>query len=457
MESKIKKCFCQKHKEEIANVYCKNCNIYMCNKCLEYHSKLFENHLLSKNDNDDPDLFTGYCKEENHLELLEFFCKNHNKLCCSSCICKIKSKKYGKHKDCDVCIINDIKEEKKSRLKENIKHLEEISNNIKEAINSIKIIYDKMSEKKEELKLNVQKIFTKIRNTINNREDELLLEIDKKYEEFYLKEESMKEIEKLPKKIELSLEKGKILDKEWDNESKLNITINYCINIEKNIKYINEINDKIKRFNNNEINIHFYPIEENLINSYLENIKKFGSIVNDDFLINSKIISNNQEYILSLKNWINEGQNDKNIKSKLLYRLSDNGEKFSTFHELCDNKGQTLTLFHINDGNKVGIFSPLSWDSITNDWKKDEKTFIFNLNKNTKCKNINKNSLFCKANHGTYTDNFGIGASCKDMKRLVLHGRFIDSSYENGSSILKNNRETIYFDLLEVEVFKIEK
>ena len=149
MESKIKKCFCQKHKEEIANVYCKNCNIYMCNKCLEYHSKLFENHLLSKYDNDDPDLFTGYCKEENHLELLEFFCKNHNKLCCSSCICKIKSKKYGKHKDCDICIINDIKEEKKSRLKENIKLLEDISNNIKEAINSIKIIYDKMSEKKK--------------------------------------------------------------------------------------------------------------------------------------------------------------------------------------------------------------------------------------------------------------------------------------------------------------------
>ena len=102
----------------------------MCNKCFDNHSKYIENHIIYKIDKDNQDVFTGYCKEKNHLELFKFFCKNHNKLCCSSCICKIKNQDFGHHTDCDVCLINDIKEEKKNALKENIKKLEDLSSNI---------------------------------------------------------------------------------------------------------------------------------------------------------------------------------------------------------------------------------------------------------------------------------------------------------------------------------------
>ena len=69
--------------------------------------------FTSSSDNDNQDIFTGYCKEKNHLEILKFFCKTHNILCCASCLCKIKNNKYGQHSNCDVCILNDIKEEKK--------------------------------------------------------------------------------------------------------------------------------------------------------------------------------------------------------------------------------------------------------------------------------------------------------------------------------------------------------
>ena len=54
-----------------------------------------------------------------------------------------------------------------------MKLLEELSNNINESINKIKIIYEKINKEKEELKLKIQKIFTNIRNEINNREDQL--------------------------------------------------------------------------------------------------------------------------------------------------------------------------------------------------------------------------------------------------------------------------------------------
>ena len=95
----------------------------------------------------------------------------------------------------------------------------------------MKEIFQKIEKDKEELILNVQKIFTKIRNTINDREDELLLEINNIYNDKYFNEDIIKKSEKLPKKIKLSLEKGKVLNKEWDNDN-INSYINDCINIE---------------------------------------------------------------------------------------------------------------------------------------------------------------------------------------------------------------------------------
>lgn len=54
-------------------------------------------------------------------------------------------------------------------------------------------------------------MFTKLRNSLNNREDQLLFEINKKYNELYFNESIIKECEKLPDKIKNSLEKGKLI------------------------------------------------------------------------------------------------------------------------------------------------------------------------------------------------------------------------------------------------------
>ena len=42
--------------------------------------------------------------------------------------------------------------------------------------------YPFLNKSKEDLKLKVQEIFTKIRNTLNEKEDQLLLDIDNKYD-----------------------------------------------------------------------------------------------------------------------------------------------------------------------------------------------------------------------------------------------------------------------------------
>ena len=278
-----KKCSNKKHSELNAVNYCNICNIYLCNKCSNNHLEYLESHpLYNLSENNNQEIFTGLCQELNHKDSLMFYCKNHNKLCCAACLSKMKVNGYGQHSDCEVCLIKDIKDEKKNKLKENIKYLEDSSKNIIESVNKLKEIYEKINKSKEEIKLKISKIFTKIRNVVNEREDKLLSEVDNKFDESYFKEDIIKKGEKLPNQIKIYLDKGKILDKDWDeDENKLISRINDCLNIENNIQNIVDINNNIKKCNSEEINIQFYPEEDN-INELEETIKKFGDISEDD-------------------------------------------------------------------------------------------------------------------------------------------------------------------------------
>ena len=106
-------------------------------------------------------------------------------------------------------------------MNENIKILEDLSNNLEKTINDLKQLFEKTMENKEGIKQKMQKIFTKIRNALNDREDELILKIDKKFDSLYCNENIIKKGEKLPNKIKLSLEKSKIIGKDWNDNIKL--------------------------------------------------------------------------------------------------------------------------------------------------------------------------------------------------------------------------------------------
>jgi len=273
----IIKCSKKDHQEIEAIYYCQYCNIYMCNKCEKFHSNIFEDHLKLPINKEKQDIFTGLCKEKDHQNKLLFFCKSHNKLCCSSCLCKIKKKGYGQHKDCDVCEIEDIKEDKKNKYEENMKYLENLSNNIQESINNLKLIYEKIEENKEQLISNVQKIFTKLRTSLNEREDELILIINEKYKSLYFGDEIIKENEKLPNQIKILLENSKKNDQKWNNNEELNIEINECLQIEEKIIQIKKINSLIKP-NSTNFNLKFSP-DENKVNEFISTIKDFGEIL----------------------------------------------------------------------------------------------------------------------------------------------------------------------------------
>ena len=281
-----KKCSNKKHSDINAINFCIECNLYLCNKCTNYHSELLDTHHLYNIDKKIEDIFTGLCQESNHNKELEFYCKTHNKLCCAACLSKIKGKGNGQHFDCNVCLLEEIKEEKKNKLKENIKYLEDTYDKIKNSINEIKKIFENINIKKEEIKLKISSVFTKIRNTINEKEDEILLEVENIFNKTYFKEDIIKQSDKIPEKMKKYLEKGKLLEKEWDDDnSKLNSRIKDCINIDNSIKNIIEINENIVKYNSQEINIKFIPEEEEKINKFLESIKAFGEVINDDKFI----------------------------------------------------------------------------------------------------------------------------------------------------------------------------
>ena len=277
-----KKCSSKDHSEVNAIIYCIECKIYMCNKCEKLHSTLCVNHHQYSLDKNLNEIFTGFCVKNKHYNEFNYFCKSHNELVCPACITKIKGDGFGQHTDCDVFLIKDIKDEKRNKLKENIKILEDLSKSLDKSIKELKEIFDKINKNKEQLITNVQKIFTKIRTILNEREDKLILEIDNKFNEIYFEESIIKNIEKLPNKVKISLDKGKLIDKEW-KDLELKLMLNDCINIENNIQYINEINQNINKFNsNNNIKIEFIPKEEG-INEFLEKVKQFGKINSQTF------------------------------------------------------------------------------------------------------------------------------------------------------------------------------
>ncbi len=312
---KEKKCSLNDHKEINAIIFCKNCKIYMCNKCFNLHSGLFKDHYTLNLDKKPEEIFTGLCEEQDHYIKLDYYCKNHNKLCCCACVVKIKKKGNCQHSDCDVCSIEDIQDEKKKILLKNIKILENLTLDIEKSINQLKIINEKINKNKEDIKEKIQKEFTKIRNAINEREDQLLLEIDKYYEKIFFNEDFIRENDKLPNKIKISLEKGKKINNEW-NENNLPSLINDCINIENNIKNINLINESIKKFNNFDSLIKFQN-KDNELMTLLESIKNFGGITeNDDDIQDFKFIFNQGNHYLVTNNGKIATRNDGNNNFK---------------------------------------------------------------------------------------------------------------------------------------------
>ena len=257
---------------------------------------------------------------------------------------------------------------------------------------------------------------------------------------------------RLNKEIIFSLKQNNKNDNEKINDltqliNKQNQEISELKN--ENIQLKNEINELKRDINDIKVKI-------NILSKSKEERKTIANL-------KSKIISEDEEiYNVDLKKWINP---TKNIKAELLYRLSENGEKYETFHQLCDKKGPTLTLFHLKEnGHKIGIYTPLSWDQKVRE-KSDTETFIFNLNKEEKYIKLKREcSIQTDNTSGPRTQYLGCHHNNENdsMKFLYCYNGkdnnsqyILDLYYEKGSEILPITYDNRKYELIEVEVFKI--
>ena len=452
MENLTKKCAFKEHLSIDAIIYCQECKIYMCNKCMIYHQGLLENHHQININKNFKEIFNDLCKEKNHFDKLDYYCKNHNQLCCAKCITKIEGKGNGQHKNCDITFIENIKEEKKNKLKDNLTIMDNSYKDLEESINEIKLLFEKINKTKEELKLNIQKTFTKIRNTINEREDELLLEVDNIYNKEFFKEDLIKNCEKLPNKIKSLLEKGKSINNDWNDDNKLYSIINDCINIENNIKEINIMNDNVKKNNmNNEIKINF--IHED-IDNFIQTIKNFGKIFNFNELFDSLILRNTDDLfkfcqLISKQIKLNS--------TRLLYRSTRDSLNYESYVNKINNKSNLLFLYYTGNKRKFGAYIKTKLEDIQ-DMKiyKDENAFVFSLDNNKiykilqpeKAIKFYKNvSQIAIGNTGSY-NGFFFNKRTIDDSGLMKNPKIYEFQ--------KNNELTEGFnDLIELEIFEI--
>ena len=311
---------------------------------------------------------------------------------------------------------------------------------------------------KETLKLNIQKTFTKIRTVLNEREDELLSEVDNQYNNIFCSEDILREGEKLPEKIKISLEKCKSINNEWNDNNKLGQLITNSINIEKSINKINEINENIKKCNLNKDDIiEFSSIET--LDALTNKLKSFGNVKRKlKYIDINSLILKNEDDLKKFQGLLSSYINLNNIH--LLYRASRDGLNFESIVKKINNKSNLIFLY--NTGNKriFGIFVKTKLENIEkNKYYKDECAFVFSLDYNRIYKILipDKAIVFYKfnligigntgENNGFFFDNLKEGKIIYD-KGLLNNPKIYDFQKNNE---LTDNLETF----TELEIFEI--
>lgn len=126
---------------------------------------------------------------------------------------------------------------------------------------------------------------------------------------------------------------------------------------------------------------------EEKLNFLYEHIKKKEGY-SDTVFKKSKLF--NEKQIEIIQNWISP---KKYFKCKLIYDAKEKGDKVSTYHSLCDNKGPTLTIFTTSDNLTLGGYLSVSFNE-NSGWIHDEKAFLFSLNPNEKYSSIDSTYTF---------------------------------------------------------------
>ena len=145
---------------------------------------------------------------------------------------------------------------------------------------------------------------------------------------------------------------------------------------------------------------------------------------------------------------------------ELLYRGTRDGMSGEAFHNKCNNKGPTISLFKNEKGYIFGGYASIDWTG-NGGYKSAPDSFIFTL---TNMYNIsptkfpNSDTRYSIYDHSSYGPTFGGGS---DIITFYSNYTNFPDSYKDvlgkGYSIFKGDTNNYNFNLKEIEVFKLIK
>ena len=347
------------------------------------------------------------------------------------------------------------------RINKGVRNLEKSEKNIFKNLTYI----SKINKTKKDMKNLFQELMRNLKISFNIEKNII------NYEEYYFNGIPS------PKDIEIRNINSNCFNLNWKID---NININNIDN--KQIKFIVEIRkdkknknfikiyegsnnyckvDKLKRNTDYEFRIcSFY---NDLVGSWtkLYKIKTKNSDSND---IDSIILNNlekKNEYIKILKEWTGFKE------MVLLYRGTRDGANAESFHSKCDDQGPTIVLCKNNKEYIFGGYASISWKKGSGNYNSAPGSFLFTL---TNVYEIQPTKFhLCKNNNHVYHNPI-YGPVFGDGFDLALSNNFFiykscwsyfpctyKDSLRKGKSIFKDNidNNNIYFNLKEIEVFKI--
>jgi hypothetical protein len=114
---------------------------------------------------------------------------------------------------------------------------------------------------------------------------------------------------------------------------------------------------------------------------------------------------------------------NKALVTTLLFRGSEHGWNPKDFHSRCDNKGPTIILYKVKDGDCFGGFTKAQWRSIGDpgEMVDDENAFLFNLSRSRRYySRYGQGGIWCYAKIGPA---FGTGRSQELTYRGPVYGQ----------------------------------
>ena len=243
------------------------------------------------------------------------------------------------------------------------------------------------------------------------------------------------------------------------------------LNIEKNkIKFRIEIRKEKENFisiyEDNSMNYNLNKLDSNTnyeirICSIYNNIhSNYSDIIKIKTKAIDSILLNETKKFDECLNKIYEWTGGKNLE--LLYRGTKDGMSADVFHNKCNNKGPTISLFKNENGYIFGGYASIDW-TCYNNYKSAPDSFIFTL---TNMYNISPTKFPNSTSTCNIYDSSSYGPTFGDGHDIYIgfssnHTLGFPHTYEDvlgkGYSIFKGDNKNGNFNLKEIEVFKLIK